>query len=46
MKRTLERCVAPDAKPIAADLAHALDALVMHEATIGLRESMELASGR
>jgi len=43
MKQTLDRCAAPDAKPLAADLAHALDALVIHEATIRLRDSVELA---
>jgi len=44
MKGTLDQCAAPGAKPIAADLAHALDALVIHEATIRLRGSPELAS--
>jgi hypothetical protein len=47
LKATLDQCTAPGAKPIAAaDLAHALDALVIHEATIRLRGSPELASSR
>jgi hypothetical protein len=46
MKQTLDRCAAPGAKPVAADLAHALDALVMHEATIRLREASDLVTSR
>jgi hypothetical protein len=46
MQRALDWCAAPDVKPVAADIAHALDALVMHEATIRLRESSELVSAR
>jgi hypothetical protein len=37
MRETLDRWSAPDAKPKAPELAHALDALVMHEAAIRLR---------
>jgi len=43
ISETLDRCCAPGAKPTAADLAHALDALVLHEAAIRLREAADLA---
>jgi hypothetical protein len=46
MKQTLDRCAAPGAKLVAADLSHALDALVMHEATIRLRQSSDMVSTR
>jgi len=46
MQQTLDRCAAPGVKPVAADLAHALDALVMHEAAIRLRESSDIVSAR
>jgi hemerythrin len=44
MEDTLDRCAAPGAQPIVADVAHALDALVIHEATIRLRESTGVTS--
>jgi len=37
LKCALERCSASNAERAAADLVHALDALVIHEATIRLR---------
>jgi hypothetical protein len=36
--QALDRCAASDAKPVAAELAHVLDALVMHEVAIRLRK--------
>jgi len=39
IRETLDRCSAPGAKPKAAELVHALDALVAHEAVIRFRES-------
>lgn len=39
IRETLNRCCAPGANPDVADLAHALDALVMHEAAKRLRDS-------
>jgi hypothetical protein len=44
MKQALDRCVRPGATPKAADLAHALDALVLHEATIRLRHAPDWGS--
>lgn len=37
LKATLERCSASSAERASADLVHALDGLVIHEATIRLR---------
>jgi hemerythrin len=39
LESTLERCSGSSAQSATADLVHALDALVMHEATISLRSS-------
>jgi hypothetical protein len=39
LKSTLDRCSASSAQSTTADLLHALDALVMHEATICVRGS-------
>jgi len=43
IRQTLDRCSASAAKPIAAELAHALDGLVLHEAAIRLRKSCDPA---
>ena len=42
MRQTLDRCSASGAKPMAAELSHALDGLVLHEAAIRLRTSCDL----
>jgi len=39
ISETLDRCSGPDARPKATELAHVLDALVINEAAIRLRES-------
>jgi hypothetical protein len=39
LKQTLDRCSGSRAKPTATELAHALDALVLHEAVIRLPKS-------
>jgi hypothetical protein len=46
MKQTLDRYAAAGAKSVAADLAHAVDALVLHEATIRLRDASDLVLPR
>jgi hypothetical protein len=45
LKETLDRYSAPGAKRATADLVHALDSLVMHEAAIRLREVAGAAPG-
>jgi len=44
MKQALDRCIRPGAVPKAVELAHALDALVLHEATIRLRDAPDWGS--
>jgi hypothetical protein len=39
IRQVLDRYSAPGAKPISAELAHALDGLVLHEAAIRLNKS-------
>ena len=43
IRQTLDRCSAAGAKPIAAELAHALDGLVLHEVAIRFRKSCDPA---
>ena len=43
IRETLDRCSVLGAKPKAAELVHALDALVAHEAAIRFRESGDLS---
>jgi len=38
IRQTLDRCAGSDARPVAAELVHALDALVVHEVAIRLRK--------
>jgi hypothetical protein len=42
IRQILDRCSASSAKPMAAELSHALDGLVLHEAAIRLRTSCDL----
>ena len=42
IRQTLDRCSASGAKPMAAELSHALDGLVLHETAIRLRTSCDL----
>jgi hypothetical protein len=42
IRQTLDRCSASGAKPMAAELSHALDGLVLHEAAIRLRTCCNL----
>jgi hypothetical protein len=42
IRQTLDRCSTPGTKPMAAELSHALDGLVLHEAAIRLRTSSHL----
>jgi hemerythrin len=44
LESTLERCSASGAQFATTDLVHALDTLVMHEATIRLRSSQNPSS--
>jgi hypothetical protein len=46
LKETFERCSTRGAIPAAAELSHALDTLVMHEATICLRGSLSASRSR
>jgi hemerythrin len=41
IQEALARCSDGEAKPVAADLLHALDTLIMHEAAIRIRGSMD-----
>jgi hypothetical protein len=46
LKETFDRCSSRGPVPTAAELSHALDTLVMHEATISLRGSASSARSR